>query len=111
MTLDVVILQSAEADLHELRRYVQGRFGSKVWQESFDRIRQAIRRIRSHPDAGALPEELATLNMMQYQQVMAGTNRIIYEVRGATAYIHIICDARRNLHSLLMRRIVQGGSV
>lgn len=107
MTRKVVILQLAQADLQELRRYVQGRFGSKVWQESFDRIKQAIRCIGSHRDADALPDELAAMSMIQYQQVMAGTNRIIYEVRGDTAYVHIICDARRDLRSLLMRRIVQ----
>lgn len=107
MTRNVVILQSAQSDLQELRRYVQGRFGSKVWQEIFDRIKQAIRRIGSHPDAGTLPDKLAAMNMIQYQQVMADDNRIIYEARADTAYVHIICDARRDLRSLLMRRIVQ----
>jgi toxin ParE1/3/4 len=33
-------------------------------------------------------------------------NRIIYEVRDDTAYIHVVCDARRDLQSLLMKRIV-----
>ena len=107
MTLDVVILQSAQADLHELRRYVQGRFGNKAWKQGYDRIKRSVRRIASHPGASTLPDELAALNMIQYQQVLAGANRIIHEVRGDTAYVHIICDARRDLRSLLMRRIVQ----
>jgi hypothetical protein len=33
-------------------------------------------------------------------------NRIIYEVRVDVAYIHVVCDTRRDLKGLLMRRMV-----
>ena len=33
-------------------------------------------------------------------------NRIIYEVREDTVYIHIVCDTRQNLQGLLLKRIV-----
>jgi hypothetical protein len=33
-------------------------------------------------------------------------NRIIYEQRGDALYIHIVCDARRELQGLLMKRII-----
>jgi hypothetical protein len=33
-------------------------------------------------------------------------NRIVYELRDDTAYIHIVCDTRRDLQGLLMKRIV-----
>jgi len=36
----------------------------------------------------------------------AGMNRIIYEVREDTVYIHIVCDTRQNLQGLLLKRIV-----
>jgi hypothetical protein len=34
-------------------------------------------------------------------------NRIIYEVRGQTIYIHIIADSRKSLPALLMKRLLR----
>jgi len=39
--------------------------------------------------------------------VLVGMNRIIYEVRGDILYIHIVCDARRDLRALLLRRMLR----
>lgn len=64
-------------------------------------------RIEAYPQAGRIPDELATLNLAQYRQTPSGTNRIIYELRGDTASVHIICDVRMDLQTLLMRRLLQ----
>jgi hypothetical protein len=47
------------------------------------------------------------LNLSQYRQILSGMNRIIYEVRQDTLYIHVIVDARRNMTSLLTRRLLR----
>jgi len=35
-------------------------------------------------------------------------NRIIYEIRRKTIYIHIVCDSRQDMQGLLMRRMLRG---
>ncbi|MBU9434153.1 type II toxin-antitoxin system RelE/ParE family toxin [Burkholderia multivorans] len=107
MTVKAVFLRSAETDLKELRGYVVKHFGKDTWQETYSKIKQSVALIESHPTSGKIPEELATLNLNQYRQILSGMNRIIYEVRGDTAYIHIVCDTRKDLRSLLMRRILR----
>ena len=107
MTTQVVILHAAEADLHELRHYVRHRFGTDSWQDTHAAIRQAMARISAHPQAGRVPDELAAQNMTQYRQVLAGMNRIIYELRADMAYVHVICDVRRDLRALLLRRLME----
>ncbi|CAD9227961.1 Plasmid stabilization protein [Burkholderia cenocepacia] len=102
-----VFLRSAETDLKELKSYVVKHFGKDTWQETYGKIKQSVALIESHPASGKIPEELATLNLTQYRQILSGMNRIIYEVRGDTAYIHIVCDTRKDLRSLLMRRILR----
>jgi len=62
--------------------------------------------IAGHAQAGRVPPELESLNSFQYRRVLSGMKRIIYEVRDGTAFIHIVCDTRRDLHGLLMKRIV-----
>jgi len=105
--VQVVILQGAEADLHELRAYLLRRFGARRWRESKQAIARALARIASQPQAGRLPEELLALNLAQYRQVLAGMNRIIYEHRADMAYVHVICDVRRDLRAVLLRRLLE----
>lgn len=106
----VVILRGAESDLRELRRYIRQRFGAAVWDESRVALRKAFVRLASHPCAGHLPDELAALNLVQYRQVMVGMNRIIYELRDRTVYVHVVCDTRRDLRAVLLRRLLGASS-
>ena len=103
----VVFLRSAEADLRDLRTYVVKNFGAGTWSTTYRKTKDAVARIEAHPLSGKIPDEFRNLNIAQYRQVLSGMNRIVYEVRGDTAYIHLVCDTRRDLKALLMKRIVQ----
>ena len=107
MSIKVVILESAEHDLTELRRYIVKNFSLKIWQNTYDKIKEVIRNLKTFPYTGSIPEELEKLNLSQYRQVISGMNRIIYEVRQDTLYIHIIVDGRRDMASLLTRRLLR----
>lgn len=107
MSMKVVILESAEHDLKELKNYIIKNFSVETWQNSYDKIKVAIRNLKTFPDVGSIPEELEKLSLSQYRQVLSGMNRIIYEVRQDTVYIHIITDTRRDLKSLLTRRLLR----
>lgn len=106
MTAHIVILKSAEADLKELRSYVSRNFGQETWQATLRKLNESIELIRSYPEGGSIPSELERLQLVQYRQVISGMNRIVYEMRGDTTYIHVVCDARRDLRALLMRRLL-----
>jgi len=107
MNMKVVILESAEHDLKELKSYIVKNFSVETWQSTYDKIKAVIRNLKTFPHAGSIPEEFEKLNLSQYRQVISGMNRIIYEVRQDTLYIHIITDARRDLKSLLTRRLLR----
>jgi plasmid stabilization system protein ParE len=102
----VIILESAERDLIELKQYLVKNFSHHTWQESYDKIKKTIRSLKTFPETGSVPEEFKQLNLTQYRQVISGMNRIIYEVRQNTVYIHVIMDARQDLKSLLIRRLL-----
>jgi len=102
-----VILDSAEKDLKELKAYVIKNFSLEVWQNTFGEIKEAIRNLQRFTQAGFIPDEIAKLNLTQYRQVLSGMNRIIYEVRQDSIYVHVIADARRDMNSLLTRRLLR----
>ena len=107
MRAKVVFLRSAEHDLKELKAYLTRHFGPAVWQASYTQIKEAVRTLESFPQGGSVPEELRKLHLTQYRQIISGKNRIIYEIRQDTLYIHIICDTRKNLLSVLAERLVR----
>ncbi|MGL6242955.1 type II toxin-antitoxin system RelE/ParE family toxin [Pseudomonas sp.] len=108
MSLKVVILQSAEIDLKELRTYLTKQFSTQTWQSTYTDLKTVIRNLGVQPYAGSIPEEIEKLNLSQYRQILSGMNRIIYEIRGQTVYVHIIADTRKSLPTLLMKRLLQG---
>ena len=110
MSLKVVILQSAETDLKELRTYLIKQFSTQAWQSTYTSLKAAIRQLGMQPYAGSIPQEIEKLHLSQYRQILSGMNRIIYEVREQTAYVHIIADTRKSLPTLLMKRLLQRNS-
>lgn len=107
MTSRVVFLKSAERDLKELRRYMIREFGEETWQASLAKIKDSVNAIGEFPLGGSVPDELERLNLTQYRQIISGMNRIVYEVRQDIVYIHIVCDTRKDMKSLLTRRLMR----
>jgi toxin ParE1/3/4 len=107
MSLSVVLLKSAEQDIKALKTYVVKSFGKTVWQASYQKLKDSTIIIKTFPYSGNIPEELEKLHLTQYRQVISGMNRIIYEVRQEVIYIHIICDTRKDMNSLVTQRLLR----
>lgn len=107
MSFSIVFLKSAEQDLKELKQYIIRRFGMETWHQTLAKLKDSIRTLQIHPFAGKVPHEICTLNPGQYRQIISGVNRVIYEIRQETIYIHIVSDNRRDLQGLLNRRMMR----
>lgn len=106
MSCKIVFLGSAEQDLKELKNHIIKNVGKDTWHAGYRKIKDAVNARKAFPLEGKVPEEIQSLNLAQYRQVISGMNRILYEVRQDTIYIHVICDARKNMRSLLTRRLL-----
>jgi toxin ParE1/3/4 len=60
------------------------------------------------PERGPHPPELLQLGIRDYRQVFIKLYRLIYRVSGRRVYIHLITDGRRDMQSLLARRLLSG---
>ena len=106
MSFQVVFLNSAKLDLQELKAYITKKFGRETWQASYGKLKEAVYGLEDFPLKGTVPEEIQSLNLTQYRQVISGMNRIIYEIRQQTVFIHIVCDTR-DMRSLLTKRLLR----
>jgi plasmid stabilization system protein ParE len=107
MSFRVIFLESAELDLKELKRYIVKNFGKTTWQASYGEIKGAVNHLKVFPHEGGVPYELERLGLAQFRHVLSGMNRIIYEIRQEIVYIHIVCDSRKEMKSLLTRRLLR----
>lgn len=105
--LKAKLLDSGKAELNRVRRYVVDAFGMAVWEESYAQIQASITRIREFPECGHVVDELSGLTADRFREVHCGKNRIIYEIRNDTIYVHLIVDQRRDLTALLQKIILQ----
>ena len=72
MSVKVVFLGSAETDLKDLRNYIVKNFGKETWQASYSAIKEHVAVIQSFPEGGKIPDELVSLTLAQYLQIISG---------------------------------------
>lgn len=106
MNAKVHFTEGAEADLLKLSRYIRKRDGAGRAQEALDQLKETIMLLETQPEAGSVPEELASLGITEHRQLVSPPFRIIYTQAGDHVYVLVIADGRRDFQSLLKRRLL-----
>jgi toxin ParE1/3/4 len=101
------ILPTARIGIDEVRSYVVRTFGWEAWRQTSANLQETINHIRQFPDSGHVPAELEGFLDERFRQAISGKNRVIYQVRDGTLYVHLVADTRRDLQSLLHRIVLR----
>lgn len=102
MTADAV------RDLEEIVDWIARHDGPARAQRVLERIRAAVDALARFPGRGPHPPELLALGMREYRETLFKPCRIVYQVDGARVFILLIADGRRDMQSLLARRLLAG---
>jgi toxin ParE1/3/4 len=105
--LEVKLLASGEVELKRLRRYIVRAFGMSVWETSYAQIKASIAHLRVYPESGHVVDVIGSLTGDKFREVISGQNRVVYEVKDHTLYVHLIVDTRRDLIALLQNIVMQ----
>ena len=108
MAFAVFLTDDAAHDLEELYDYIAGHDAPGKADAVLDRIETAFLRLKESPERGAYPKELVALGIRQYREVFFKPYRIIYRVLGKRVYVLLIVDGRRDMQTLLQRRLLEG---
>ena len=104
--LEVLLTRGAEQDLSALYEYLCSAESPARADAVLERIVAAVTRLQSSPERGTHPPELLALGIREYRQLVLKPWRIIYRVIGAAVYVYLIADSRRDMQSLLSRRLL-----
>lgn len=102
----VLLTKGAEQDLEAIYDYPATYDSPEKADRILDQLLAVADSIAAFPERGAWPPELAVLGIREYRQVFFKPWRVIYRVSGQRVYVLLIADGRRDMQSLLMRRLL-----
>ena len=103
---EVLLTEGAEQDLESIYDYI-AEFDCKANADHvLDRLLEWVESLSTFPERGAYPKELIALGIRDYRQTDFKPYRVIYRVIAQKVYIYVIADGRRDMQSLLARRLL-----
>ncbi len=106
MPFAVMLTNDAARDLEELYGYIALHDAPQKADYILKQIEKAFSRLSEFPERGAYPKELLALGIREYREIFFKPYRIIYRVVGKNVYVLLIVDGRRDMQTLLQRRLL-----
>ncbi len=106
MPFAVLLTNDAARDLDELYDYIALYDAPQKADYVLEQIEKAFSRLSESPERGAYPKELPALGIREYREVFVKPYRIIYRVMDKNVYVLLIVDGRRDMQTLLQRRLL-----
>lgn len=105
MNYEVEFTRSAAADLSDIVEWIARKDSTRNALHVLDQIQAKTDSLSAQPERGAVPLELKSLGIDKYREVLFKPYRIIYHVRNNRVIINLVADGRRDMASLLQRRL------
>jgi len=106
MPYRVLLTQDAVNDLEELDTWIATHDSPERADHVLDRISEVFQKLAELPERGTYPKELSALGIREFREVFFKPYRIIYRLERRTVYIYLIADGRRDMQTLLSRRLL-----
>ncbi len=107
MPFAVLLTRDSERDLNELYDYIAVHDSPRKADCVLERIEKTLSMLSEFPERGIYPEELLKLGIREYREIFFKPYRIIYRVMDKKVYVLLIADGRRDMQTLLQRRLLE----
>ena len=106
MVREVSLTKDAERDLEEIYLYIAEHDSLVSADHVLDRLVKATEALVTFPDCGSYVNELRSLGISEYRQIFFKPYRLVYRVHSKQVVIYLVIDGRRDMESLLARRLL-----
>ncbi len=103
---EVLLTGGAEQDLEAIHDYICEFDCIANANHVLDELMDAVESLSRFPERGSYPKELVGLGIKEYRQTFFKPYRVIYRVTGSQVIIYLIADGRRDMQSVLSRRLL-----
>jgi plasmid stabilization system protein ParE len=102
----VIILPDAQADLLSLQDYMLDKWGEAAWLKAEDEIFEKLGKIDAGIFNGTPVKELASVGILDYQNVHSSHHKLVYRRIGGDTYVYLVAGHRQDYPSILSRRFL-----
>ena len=106
MQFEVRLTHNARQDMQGITDYIAENDTSASAIYVLEQIEACIDGLADLPERGPFVSELLEIGNRQYREVVFKPYRIIYRVSEGTVTVQLIADGRRDMRTLLMRRLL-----
>lgn len=103
---EVLLTRGAEQDLESIHDHIAEFDSAANADHVLDRLVEVVQGLARFPERGNYPRELLALGIKDYRQTAFKPYRVIYRVLGKQVVIYVIVDGRRDVQTLLARRLL-----
>ena len=107
MHFSVLLTDDAVCDLEDLCNYIDLHDTPAKADHVLEMIEKAFKNLIENPQRGTYPKELLALGIREYREIFFKPYRIIYRIMENNVYVLLIADGRRDMQTLLQRRLLQ----
>ena len=107
MPCTVFLTADAAGDLEELYNYIALHDAPGKAEQVLARIEKILSSLSESPERGTYPKELLALGIRDYREIFFRPYRVIYQVIGGNVHVLLMVDGRRDMQTLLQRRLLE----
>ena len=106
--MKIQLTAGAYQDLEDLYNYIADKDSVTSAEYVAENIKKQVESLANFPNRGNFVKELLAIGNKNYKEVYFKPYRIIYRVKNEDVFIFIIADGRRDLKTLLEKRLLGG---
>ena len=103
---EVLLTKGAEQDLEAIHDYISEFDCVANANYVLDGLMDVVESLSAFPERGSYPNELVGLGIKEYRQTFFKPYRVIYRITGSQVIIYLIADGRRDMQTVLARRLL-----
>ena len=107
MAFLVQLTDDATRDLEEICDYIDRHDVPGRADYVLEQIEKAFSSLSEYPERGNYPTELLDIGIREYREIFSRPYRIVYRVMENNVYVLLIADERRDMQTLLQRRLLR----
>jgi toxin ParE1/3/4 len=106
MALPVLFTDDAAHDLEDICDCISLHDSPGRTDYVLEQLEKAFESLSENPHRGAYPKGLLSIGIKEYREIFFKPYRIIYRVMDENVYVLLIADGRRDMPTLLQRRLL-----
>jgi len=103
---EVLLTKGADQDLEAIYDYICEFDCVANANYVLDALIEVVENLSRLPERGSHPRELICLGIKEYRQTFFKPYRVIYRINNNKVIIYLIADGRRDMQTLLARRLL-----